>query len=552
MIKNYKGTSLIEIIVSMVVLAIVVLAMTKVITRTSLQHRQTNDLDISHTLAQTKLVQLQDASQFATGGADTISYSGIDYFRNWVIATGTPVLATVEVSFNLNGSLKTVNIAGYLESGNVCQEIVDNIAPSSILVLLADETEVDEGDDITLSLGTNVDEFVAVVYGVDSDTVKGDVVKLKLVSGAEDNDKFSLTRDTIYTNQIMDQDGVNYTIIVEAVDCAGNSITREINVLIPIVLGKPAVLNPQEFYRDENISASDFVAQLTAEEDESDISWTDITTDFITSYDGKITLGINTPFNHESSDPVFTFDAVASRGELGDGMDSIITVIVHVSDINEAPSSISISNNTLVETAEADSPVATITAFDVDSTGASPTEDWYNNTLEYSGSSNYEIEGTDKLVVADGASLSPGVDSVFITARDDYDADLYVVDTFEITVSSEVASECGYGDWFSNNSYATGDMVYHIDRLWRKTTEPDDNAEPYSGSEMWWTAGFCEPKSCSDFSTTWSLSTAYSAPYGDVVIYQSKIYVSIASSQGNSGKPSLHADKWDDLGGCSN
>jgi Tfp pilus assembly protein PilV len=107
-LRDMKGTSLLEITVAMLILAIGLLGLAGlhlVAMRDDALGQQTN---LAATLAKTKLAELQETEQFADGADQYVDKeNGITYTRNWIVQSDIPQedMTTVKVQVTWQGPM---------------------------------------------------------------------------------------------------------------------------------------------------------------------------------------------------------------------------------------------------------------------------------------------------------------------------------------------------------------------------------------------------------------------------------------------------------------
>ncbi len=544
--KDQSGFSIIEIIIAMVILSIVVLAMTSMVITSTRSHSAAFSGDVGGLLAREKLAELQDPTVMAIAGSDTVPRNGVSYARKWEITGSEPSLVTVSVHWMNNTSSRSTEVAGYIETGNVCQSISPNNTPSAITVTLPNGTDLAIGDTIELPLALASGTNIATLYGVDGDTIQGDAIRINFGTSGAQNSSFAITGDSLYTAEPFNTADSIYTIDIEVLDCANNSLTRTVVVHISSVVGPPKADSPQNFNPRENQTGGYLIGTLTTNEaDETGITWSDNAGDFdVDPINGQVTLKSGSELNFEDNTKNnYSFTATLFK----DGADSTIVVNVIVVDTNETPYDISLSKSDIAEDASAQDVVGVITVEDQDQIVPSSTFGWHNYSInESSGSGNFYVDG-NQLKVTNTATLTPPSETVEITATD---ADFSYSESFTITITAAVIGCGGYDFYDGGTTYITNDIVAHNDRQWKNTGQWADPTYPYEGSPKWTTTGFCNTPNCSDI-PDWSSSTPYDWPYGQVVDYGGKVWVCKAYASGNSGKPKSSSSKWTDLGGCN-
>jgi Tfp pilus assembly protein PilV len=455
--KKNRGISIVEIMVSMVILSVVVMLMTNVMVISNKGHSSVQNSDDASLLAREKLSQLQDPSILAVAGSDTPTREGTTYNRVWTLSGNSPVLITVRVTWEQHGIDKVVEAAGYVENGNVCQSLSSNNPPVAINIYKSDNTPLLDGDSIKIPLNTGGNKFVARLVGIDPDTAEGDVLRYSL--SGDDADKFKISHDSLFTKNAM-TDNEPYDLDYTVVDCANNQRTRSFVVYVIPAGEKPKVAPNQEFHVTENSTDSDdsFGELVTEEFDESDITWSAVSSQFTIALDGEITVSPGVVLDHESQSN-HTFPATASRA----GLDSTVTVTVYIDDVNEAPVSISLSNTTATTETAAGSLLGTLTAEDRDAAADNPTPAWYTLSFSEGFPTNYNFDVYPNGEVKVKNALSQGTQHLEIVVKDENGYGLSFQKGFDITVNSSGSGgttvPCtGVPDWIAQ-AYSTGSKV---------------------------------------------------------------------------------------------
>ena len=536
--ENNRAFTLVEIVVSMVILSIVVLVMTNTIIVSNKGHSSAETSGNGAMLAREKLSQLQDPDSAAMAGSDTVVMKNISYYRNWTISSTKPYKITVTVNWNNAGRERTSKIAGYLETESVCQSISPNHTPTAILYYDNSGALITE-DTIKVGEGTLSGTFIAKLYGVDSDTSLGDIVRLFLTSSALDNAYFKLSGDTLYCDSTFTQSDTTYNFVVGVKDCAGQIFFDTMQLFITPPTAKPSAPNPQNISVYENRVAGETVGQLQVNAGVTGYSWTGFSSIFDVSSDGVITLSSVGNLDYETSASE-TFSATVSK----DGKDSTVTVNITILDTNEAPTAISLSGNSVTEDDTDGTIVGTLTTTDPDH-GTNTA--WYTHYyLKFGGSTNFVVSG-DNVKVASGANLSQGVEQIIIKSTDDNGTGLYVIDTFDITINGASTGCRDIAPWV-NQSYSSGAVVSHINYVWFRTTDWDANPEPYLGSKAWNRLVSCSIGLCSDF-PEWQSGTTYGYNgLGEVVSYDGNLYV---HKEWTKGDVPSSSSKWTNIGACN-
>jgi type IV pilus assembly protein PilV len=103
--KNQSGFTLIEVIISIFILAVVLLAISSLVCSIMRSNSQSRELTAATTLAQDKLESLRQRSfSSLTPGSDSVRLGNIDYIRQWAVAvTGNIAIITVKLNWASRG-----------------------------------------------------------------------------------------------------------------------------------------------------------------------------------------------------------------------------------------------------------------------------------------------------------------------------------------------------------------------------------------------------------------------------------------------------------------
>lgn len=205
------------------------------------------------------------------------------------------------------------------------------------------------------------------------DPNRGDTFTYQLVSGAgdTDNSRFVIIDDVLYSNEIFDyESNQSFSIRVESRDSTGLTYEEELLVTVVNVNEMPLTISLSPNVVDENSNNGTYVGTLTSTD-------TDVLTDFVFTYtlvpgtgdsgNGVFaivgdTVVVNGPIDFEST-PVLTI-RVRSTDAGGLFVEEILTI--NVANVNEAPTTITLSGNSLPENEPAGYEIGTFSNNDPD------------------------------------------------------------------------------------------------------------------------------------------------------------------------------------------
>ena len=205
------------------------------------------------------------------------------------------------------------------------------------------------------------------------DPNRGDTFTYQLVSGAGDTDnaRFVIIDDILYSNEIFDYESDQaFSIRVESRDSTGLTYEEVLLVTVVNVNETPLTISLAPNSVDENSNNGTYVGTLTSTD-------TDVLTDFVFTYtlvpgtgdsgNGVFaivgdTVVVNGPIDFETT-PVFTI-RVRSTDAGGLFVEEILTI--NVANVNEAPTIITLSGNSLPENEPAGYEIGTFSNNDPD------------------------------------------------------------------------------------------------------------------------------------------------------------------------------------------
>ena len=201
-----------------------------------------------------------------------------------------------------------------------------------------------------------------------------------------ENDNFKLEGDKIVTKTAFDfETKASYTVNATATDKAGLKVEKEIAITITNVNESPTDLALSNNVIAEDVAIGTEVGTLSA----TDVDANDVLAYTIAASDNFKVEGdrlvTKSTFDFETKSEYKVTVTVTDAAGLSDKKEFTITI----TNINEAPTALSLSNNTIAENATIGTEVSTLSATDVDA----------NDELTYTiaDNDNFKVEG-DKLV----------------------------------------------------------------------------------------------------------------------------------------------------------
>jgi hypothetical protein len=249
--------------------------------------------------------------------------------------------------------------------------------------------------------GTSVGMFAAV----DSDA--GDSAGFDLVAGAgsADNGSFTITGNTLQTNAVFDfETKASYSIRVRATDSGSLTFEKQFTINVTDVNEAPTDLALSNSSVAENELAGTTVGSLSASDpDAGDSPSFSLIAGAGSADNGSFTITGNTL----QTNAAFDFEAKASfsirvRATDGGALTFEKAFTISVTDVNEAPTEITLSNESIAENEAADTAIGTLTASDQDS-GQS-----HGFSLENTGCGGGPFPANTAFTIA-GGSLRSGV-----------------------------------------------------------------------------------------------------------------------------------------------
>lgn len=319
-----SGFTLIEIIVSMVILGFAGLLIGLVLTTSSKLHRNSFSTEEAYSIAKDKLGQLQNSDAVVLISGNENEYrENTKYIVSWEIDNNNnPLRADITVTWNHSGKNRNISISGYIEA-SVCVGADPNYPPTNITLS---------------SLVVGVGALIGTEIGTFStdDANSGDVHFYTLVddeNGSQDadNDKFIIEEDILIVNDDIEER--DYSIYVRSTDCGDSSVDVALTISAEDIL----LFYDQSFNVDEMANNTTVVGEMIASP--SSVTFSIIsqtvsgTFSLSPSGDKRIVVADNTHLDYEANS-VIILDVKADDGN-GDIANAKITIILN--NKNDAP-----------------------------------------------------------------------------------------------------------------------------------------------------------------------------------------------------------------------
>lgn len=461
-VKREKGFSFVEILVSMVILAIVVLVMTNVLVTSTKSHSGAVSEDVGDMLALQKLAELQNHVIPAKDGVDpNVEKDGTKYKILWEVekptaTSTTPPQAKVTVTWiATNGLEDTAQIVGYIDSDNACPDNGGG-APTGIKFIWG----VDAAGDPKVYAGIRtltppLPAHTPIVYlvGEDVELAAGnDRVTIELTDDL--SNKYYLRNDTL-RNRVLIPAPIEDDLKFQITDCGNQSAPSEIPFTVKIDGSAIPVIGPVNLGSVAENDPNEKVFALTSTGGNGNITWSlSGAPDAISvkpvlptpSSDGKLIIaadGVN--YEEVNGKARFTLIATDIDGQSGEALCSLI-----VTDENDAPTGITLSNNVVSSSPDIGDIVGVLAAVDEDVLTANRV---YTYSVQTPGS-KFTTDG-NKLKVAHASLNQPSYDVMVRVLNGATQKDT----TFTILVSGSV-NLCDSKPWNHGAApYKDGDYV---------------------------------------------------------------------------------------------
>jgi len=283
-------------------------------------------------------------------------------------------------SFNISGSqLRATNSLDYESdsSYSVRIQVTDSGGATFEEAVTISVTNVNEAPtDISLTPnsiaeGQAAGTAVGTLSAVDPDA--GDSFTYELVAGdgSTDNAAFTIVNDELLADETLDYDAQDsYSVRVRATDNSGLTFSKALTITVEEVNVAPTDISLSATSIAENAGANAVVGSLSATDDNASQTFTyALVTGEGDDDNGSFTVNGNelraaSSFDYEAKSSYSVLIRVTDSGSPGLTFEKPFTITV--TDVNEAPTDISLSASTLAENAGADAVVGTLSAIDPD------------------------------------------------------------------------------------------------------------------------------------------------------------------------------------------
>lgn len=538
MVRNVKGFTFVELMISMVILSIVLTIVTGTMVYISKRNSEIDESNHGYQIAKEKLIELQSGEEtVASVGSDAPSRNGIDYKRSWEIVTvEQPYPVTVTVTWqNASGQTDSAVVVGYVNTG-VCGTINGNAAPSDIETYNSEGTQITDNPP-TFSIAKNGGVFVCSLYIKDKDTTKGDIVSLDFDPTGVSNDSFEIKKGNLLYSKSSTIDPKSYSVKLIASDCENLTFSKTINITITNDVN--LVVDDKTISIEEHSSNDSVVATMssspTAEKWYIKSGNSPKVFD-IDSLTGAVSVFESTKLDYDTKTTTITNPVeLTIRGTKG-GKEDTGVLTINLTGKNESPYEISIAPDTVMKDAGNGTVVGVLS-------GKDPENDALDYVLTGGATDAFELF-SDTIKVRNSTKLVTGVMSINVTADDN---EFYYPQDVNITVKASAASFCSnYDSWSNGSSYSGGNVVSHDELVW-KATQWNSGNEPVSASTYWQADTICGAVDASVFND-YSASFRYNDPYKNIIVkYNGHLFVNINPIWGNLGMMGS-ASYWKDLG----
>ncbi len=378
MVRNVdrRGFSVVEVMVSMVILAIVVMIMSNILLSTTRSQGKASDDDAGDAIALEYLAKIQNKVINTINDSAEVTRDNQTYMAHWVVATagtGLPSKAAVTVNWNSPSGAQESQIVGYVDLKNVCTDLaVDGGAGQAVGANLAIDNLLYE---VATAWATAATPAIATAWASEATTITPPVISLSSISslqvvkvkphdGNGTQDVFTYTILTSQDRFVVGADGIiktarslntndvgTHKLKLQVFDCSGANPDQQnvetIEIKIEAAAGFPDVKDQELPIQNEKI---DFTSPVDISlgtvsgtpPATKAIKWT--TTSTVVTIDpnsGAVTLPAASmnALNFETQNGKITFPVTA---ELTDDATKKVTVNVSVplKDLAENPSGI--------------------------------------------------------------------------------------------------------------------------------------------------------------------------------------------------------------------
>jgi Bacterial Ig-like domain/Putative Ig domain/Cadherin domain len=286
-----------------------------------------------------------------TGSSDNVAFSIINNQLKFQVS---PDFET-KSSYNLR--VKTTDAGGL----SVEKELIVNIlnVNEAPMQLILDANQVAENS----AIGTLIGRLTAA----DPDAGEAFSYSFVVGSGSQDNGKFTLAGNGLYLNAVPDfETQSQYSLRLRVTDRAGLTFDQVLTIGVNDVNEAPTALNLSNTVIAENVLAGTVVGDLSSiDPDLGDSGTYSLVAGAVDNSAFRIVnrqLVINQSPDFEAKNAYSVRLRVSDRGGLT--FDRLVTI--QVTDVNEAPSQIALSNTAIAEDSANNAAIATLTTADPD------------------------------------------------------------------------------------------------------------------------------------------------------------------------------------------
>ncbi len=409
--KEHSGFSFVEVMISMVVLALVTLVIGVVLTTSISTHKASYSSDEAYAIAREKLAGLQDPNTtIEPAGSETAFRTNVVYTVYWeaIESANEPNQAVITVKWD--NDKRSIQISGFIEASiEGCVDIENNTNPTN-LQISPSSPQIAENSPVGTLVGTfSVD---------DPDVGNGDIITYELhpdeIYGV-DNDEFTINGNKLQTLTTFSNTDTK-KVRVRAYDCA-KAVFLYLNVSIDIITSETN-LPPVDITLSPDYNSDDHQGSINENEPANTVIGTFASNDpnqgqshtysFAGTYSDEGNFEIDNAskelkakyqFDYENKNSYTIAVTSTDDGNPPKTTDPVV-FIINVLDINEPPYNIRLSSTSLSENAGANAVIGTFETDDYDIgqnhfytlvTGA----DYFNisgNSLRANASFDYETQ----------------------------------------------------------------------------------------------------------------------------------------------------------------
>jgi hypothetical protein len=302
----------------------------------------------------------------------------------------------------------------YSEPAVVTLHINDSNRPPTDIVL----------DDAALPENAGVDAVVGDLSTVDPDPLDSHTYTLVAGEGDDDNDLFNIAGDQLRASVDFNYETWNqYTIRLRSADQGGLSVEEAFTITITDENDQP-VADEQEIYTDEEVPVA--ITLTGFDEDQDDLQYVLVTEPTNGEVPWTPQVVTYTPDDGFFGTDSFQFKVIDEHN----ASSNPATVTIHVSDTNQAPVDIQLSNQSVFENEGPDVPIGELSTTDQD----------VGDTFIYSLVAGFGDEGNaafyidnDRLIAAQNFNYEEQ-DSYSVRIRSTDPGGLYIDEVFIIEI----------------------------------------------------------------------------------------------------------------------